>query len=266
MPSHCPSQPQRILLGSAIFYPVCCPRPSSLRPVWPAVAVLRETGSGRSPSTLSIPASTQPRNPTPQPPQPKVFQRNAGNGLLETEELVDVHFSERGRQGRLVVMAMEARQRYAFGADEDTAYVWTPGGGGGGGYEVIGAGGVVVYYETQGSRTGQKTTMHYLTAGDRIDVATGRISFSPDKTICDDGEVPASSASIFSGTNYRRISIAMAKYVRIELRDMLLTSLSVDLPWVALRVCAGMEHAAPFFLGGSQLTAGRRFHARTLLP
>ena len=39
----------------------------------------------------------------------------------------------------------------------------------GGRYEVVGKGGVAVYYETSGSRTGQKTTMHFLTAGDRID-------------------------------------------------------------------------------------------------
>lgn len=137
----------------------------------------------------------------------EVFQRDAGNALIQADELVDVHFSERGRQGRLVVMAMEARQRYAFGVDENTAYVWTPDSG----YEVVGEGGVAVYYATTGSRTGQRTTMHFLTAGDRIDTATGRITFNPDKMVCDGGEAPASSSSIFTGTNYRRISVAMAK-------------------------------------------------------
>ena len=35
-----------------------------------------------------------------------VFHRGNGNFLLESDELVDVYFSERGRQGRLMVLAM----------------------------------------------------------------------------------------------------------------------------------------------------------------
>jgi cyanophycinase-like exopeptidase len=50
-----------------------------------------------------------------------VFQRNRGNMMLDTEELVDTHFSERGRQGRLMMIAMNTNQRWAFGIDEDAA-------------------------------------------------------------------------------------------------------------------------------------------------
>ena len=55
-----------------------------------------------------------------------VFQRNRGNLNLESEELVDTHFSERGRQGRLMMIAMNTGQRWAFGVDEDAAYLWRP--------------------------------------------------------------------------------------------------------------------------------------------
>lgn len=66
-----------------------------------------------------------------------VFDRQAGNGFLTTDELVDVHFSERGRQGRLMVLAMQTGQKWAFGADENTAYLWKPQGLGGE-YEIVG--------------------------------------------------------------------------------------------------------------------------------
>ena len=35
---------------------------------------------------------------------------------------------ERGRQGRLMLMAMHTNQRWAFGVDEDAAYIWRPDG------------------------------------------------------------------------------------------------------------------------------------------
>lgn len=143
-----------------------------------------------------------------------IFLRDSGNGFLTNQELVDVHFSERGRQGRLLVLAMQTGQEWAFGVDEDTAYAWRPSGV----YEVLGAGGVVVYQGADGDGDAHSATMHYLTDGDTISPATGEITFSDDKAACvAPGErrpdPPASSNAIFNsaGMPYKAISIAMAK-------------------------------------------------------
>ena len=143
-----------------------------------------------------------------------VFQRNAGNLMLETEELVDSHFSERGRQGRLMIIAMNTNQRWAFGVDEDTAYVWRPNGG----YEIVGEGmrdgirgGVVVYKDTIGTPAAQSALMHFLTEGDMLDPTTGEITWNPDKMPCSPVSRVVPSDSIFSGVNYRTVSIEVAK-------------------------------------------------------
>jgi cyanophycinase len=137
-----------------------------------------------------------------------VFLRSGGNAFLDTAELVDVHFSERGRQGRLMVMAMETQQQWAFGVDENTAYVWRPSGE----YEVVGENGVVVYQDTEGNTGSQRAFMHFLTAGDRITPSTGQITFAPDKTQCGGtGPAPPGSTAIFSGVNYRTISIGVSQ-------------------------------------------------------
>lgn len=139
-----------------------------------------------------------------------VFQRDSGNNLLGKAQVVDTHFSERGRQGRLLVFATQTKQRWAFGVDEATAYVWRSSGE----YEVTGAYGVVVFQDAEGMEESQSAMMHYLTAGDRINVLTGRIVFSSDKIPCALAAAPAGSNSIFNGdrTNvYKNISIAVAK-------------------------------------------------------
>lgn len=143
-----------------------------------------------------------------------VFQRNAGNRMLKDEELVDSHFSERGRQGRLMMIAMNTQQRWAFGIDEDTAYEWYPDGAA---YKIVGTatrdgirGGVVVYESTRGTSSAQSATMHFLTSGDTITPSTGEVVFNEDKTPCSAGELPEPSDAIFSGVNYRSISLDMA--------------------------------------------------------
>ena len=144
----------------------------------------------------------------------EVFQRNAGNRMLETEELVDSHFSERGRQGRGMMIGMQTNQRFFFGVDEDTSYIWRDTGV----YEVVGEGlrdgirgGVVVFESVTGTPAAQSGMMHFLTMGDTINPATGEIVYAGDKTPCADGEAPEPSNPIFSSVNYRTISLAMSR-------------------------------------------------------
>lgn len=138
-----------------------------------------------------------------------VFQRDSGNNLLGSPHAVDTHFSERGRQGRLVVFAMQTNAEWAFGVDEGTTYLWSPSGD----CEVQGPNGVVIYQGTQGTPQSQTTTMHFLTGGDTININTGEITYNPDKTVCATGGVPSGSNSIFNygASTYRTVSIAAAQ-------------------------------------------------------
>jgi len=143
----------------------------------------------------------------------EVYERDAGNGFLGTAQAVDTHFSERGRQGRLLVFATQTNAEWAFGVDEATAYIWRPSGV----YEVTrGAynGGVVIFQGATGDKESQRARMHFLTLGDQIDIKTGAITYSADKTPCSSNDVPQGSKSVFNGggTNvYKNISIATAK-------------------------------------------------------
>ena len=146
--------------------------------------------------------------------QGAVFQRNAGNRMLETEELVDSHFSERGRQGRLMIIAMNTGVMHAYGVDEDAAYVWRPSGE----IEVICEavrdgikGGVVVYVNTVGTPQAQSANMHFLTEGDRFNPNTGEITYNPDKTPCEEGALPEPITNIFTGVNYRTASLQVSQ-------------------------------------------------------
>jgi cyanophycinase-like exopeptidase len=144
-----------------------------------------------------------------------VFQRNAGNAMVQSEELIDTHFSERGRQGRLMIIAMQTGQRFAFGADEDSAYFWKPDGT----HEAVGESiregikaGVVVYQDVTGNSSSQSGLMHYLTSGDTINTNTGEIFFSADKTPCSETSVPRAVNNIFDrpGFPYRAVSLEMS--------------------------------------------------------
>jgi len=48
-----------------------------------------------------------------------------GTEILRENVLIDVHFSERGRQGRLHVLQYNTKLKWGFGIDEDTSLVTT---------------------------------------------------------------------------------------------------------------------------------------------
>merc|ERR1719203_400260 len=139
-----------------------------------------------------------------------VFQRDSGNNLLGVPQAVDTHFCERGRQGRLMVFAMQTNAEWAFGVDEQTSYLWYPSGE----YEVVGKSGVVIYHGTTGNSQSQRATMHYLTEGDKININTGEITYSADKSPCTQSSAPSGSGSIFNRglpNPHKRVSIATAQ-------------------------------------------------------
>ncbi len=94
--------------------------------------------------------------------------------------LIDTHFGERGRQGRLIRLGARHRQSLAFGVDEDTALVVTGALGARPAMEVVGRRGVSVFdlSRAKWSRRGpwriDNVRSHYLLSGDGFSVADRR--------------------------------------------------------------------------------------------
>jgi len=119
--------------------------------------------------------------------------------------LVDVHFSERGRQGRLFVFGWQTRTKWSFGIDENTGLIEMEDGN----LVVIGQNGVVVYdMENANLLNG---TMHYLTEGDVL-TPSGQILYPPWKSSCSSTQVPRNSTNIF--TQFKLVSLEVARYER----------------------------------------------------
>ncbi|KAL9655095.1 hypothetical protein ABK040_008876 [Willaertia magna] len=104
------------------------------------------------------------------------FDNKGGFGFFPIGVL-DTHFSERGRQGRIIRLASFVNERYAFGIDENTALIqndFTS-------YEVMGTtgGGVFIFDLLKSSTTGtnnknwgiKNVSVTYLTNGDRMSVS-----------------------------------------------------------------------------------------------
>ena len=83
----------------------------------------------------------------------RVAEDAAGGFGFFTEGLVDPHFSERGRQGRLIRLAWNRGIAQAFGVDENTALVVEDAGTSSAAMTVVGAHGVFVFDLTQASST-----------------------------------------------------------------------------------------------------------------
>ena len=106
-------------------------------------------------------------------------RRRGGLGFFR-HGLIDTHFAERGRQGRIIRLAARRGVALAFGVDEDTALVVTDALAANPRMEVVGRGGVSVF-DLTGARISkrgrwrvQNLRSHYLLAGDSFSVKTRR--------------------------------------------------------------------------------------------
>src|SRR5690606_38584535 len=105
----------------------------------------------------------------------------AGGFGFFSHGLLDTHFSERGRQGRIVRLADYTRVRYAYGVDENTGLLVRDNPSlGEVEMEVIGSGGVFVFDLGHAERgTGSSWAIYdvlasYLTSGDRYRPQSGQ--------------------------------------------------------------------------------------------
>ncbi|GAB2910237.1 cyanophycinase [Rheinheimera gaetbuli] len=144
---------------------------------------------------------------------------SAGGLGLFNFGVLDTHFSERGRQGRLVRLLNDTQSRYGFGIDENTALLV--------GFtdsdnapqvnmQVIGANGVFIVDTAEVGRAGEgavanitQVATHYLTRDDRLDIKDGvmRTRFADWKFATNNSLTPLlSSGDLFERDNYRQLA------------------------------------------------------------
>lgn len=153
----------------------------------------------------SCPAGIQERDLT--------YNENGGLGLFPWG-ILDTHFSERARHGRLIKLSNETKTRYAFGIDESTALLvgWTRDEKRIVNFEVMGKSGVYVVDNTKSvydnkSIVGAAT--HYLTNGDKLVLRNNKLNvvFAPWKFSLNNQQRPLlNSGNIMRGTNYKKIA------------------------------------------------------------
>eukprot|EP01080_Neovahlkampfia_damariscottae_P006580 gene6580-10743_t len=129
-----------------------------------------------------------------------------GSKLFSNKDvgLVDSHFSERGRQGRLFVHAFQQKSRFSYGVDEDSAVM-----------ELhktkeklfLGGRGVVVFDHKNMDLKNGRT--HYLTQGDKM-LKDGTVVFASWKKPCSlNARKPDASRRIFSDFKSRSFQVAL---------------------------------------------------------
>jgi cyanophycinase len=115
------------------------------------------------------------------------FDAQGGFGLF-AYGLIDTHFSERGRQGRIVRLASDRSKTMAYGVDENTALVITNAGTTSANMQVIGQKGVFIFDLSAATRgTGTYWSLSnikatYLTDGDSFNPSTKTPSIASFKT------------------------------------------------------------------------------------
>ena len=146
------------------------------------------------------------------------YRSGGGLGLFNFGVL-DTHFSERGRQGRLIRLLNDSQSRFGFGVDEATALLVgfnDDENGPAVKMEVIGASGVYVVDMQGAEQAGEggmtsisKVSTHYLTREDRLEIKDGTLrprfadwKFAPNNTM-----TPLlSSGDLFERDNYKQLA------------------------------------------------------------
>jgi cyanophycinase len=136
------------------------------------------------------------------------YNSNGGLGLFPYGVL-DTHFSERGRQGRLAILLKDTSSKFGFGVDETTALIVSEGSQGSS-FSVIGQGGVFIIEYNLKQQIGNSEFMtHYLTREDTAALLNDEIQvdFAEwKKESAVENQVELISENIFDGSNYRTLA------------------------------------------------------------
>ncbi|TVQ42534.1 MAG: hypothetical protein EA365_14935 [Gloeocapsa sp. DLM2.Bin57] len=141
------------------------------------------------------------------PPISRELYYNPLGGLgLFPYATLDTHFSERGRQGRIIRLAAATNMGLAIGIDENTGLLVTDVGGVNESAKVLGENGVNIFnlsnavVNSEGGYFGiEEVSFSYLTEGDFYNFRSNIASF-PSKTVlaCDPSQTVSPSQDIFS--------------------------------------------------------------------
>jgi cyanophycinase len=146
------------------------------------------------------------------------YSAKGGLGLFPWGVL-DTHFSERGRQGRLIRLLNDTQTRFGFGIDEATALLVAARRTEKGPevkMEVFGAGGVYIVDNEKTLSSGEgaatsitQVTTHYLTREDKLEIKDGnlRTRFADWKFAPNNTQAPMlSSGELFERDNYKQLA------------------------------------------------------------
>lgn len=135
----------------------------AIHELWEAGGVIAGTSAGAS----AMGATMLVRGPSDETPTDDGMEIGSGLGLI-AGALIDQHFAERGRFGRLATSISTRPDLLGIGIDEDTAIVIT-----GTRCRVVGVGGVYVM-DASGSVPEEGLCLHLLTTGGEFDLDSRR--------------------------------------------------------------------------------------------
>jgi cyanophycinase len=172
---------------------------AAIAQAYEAGAVVGGTSAGASVVTTLM-VATGAEGSTP---KERMVQLAAGLGLIDGV-VIDQHFSQRNRYGRLLSIVAHSPSMLGVGVDEDTAMVVTEGRY----VEVVGKGAVTIFdgsrmhtkaYVTKGTSPllASNVVLHVLPAGERFDLAT--------RTLMPDRRHPERDADIATGMRLNRL-------------------------------------------------------------
>jgi len=134
------------------------------------------------------------------------YNSKGGLGLFHWG-IMDTHFSERGRQGRLAQLALDTNTRFAFGVDEATALIVSDINSKEPNFEVAGQSGVFIVDNNLNDKNAVIT--HYITRGDTAKLTVNKLVISAaswKKSMVEQGELPQKLENIFKGKRYQQMT------------------------------------------------------------
>jgi len=134
------------------------------------------------------------------------YNSKGGLGLFHWG-IIDTHFSERGRQGRLAQLALDTKTRFAFGVDEATALLVSNINSEQPSFEVMGQSGVFVVDNNLSKHKTVNT--HYLTRGDIAKLKENELVLHTaiwKNPLAEQTELPLKITNIFKGNRYKQMT------------------------------------------------------------
>lgn len=147
------------------------------------------------------------------------YRSSGGLGLFHWG-ILDTHFSERGRQGRLAKLALDTNTLFAFGVDEATALVVDNINGEQIELSVVGQSGVFIIENSLNTTKKEAVLSHYITRDDKITLSHNTLKFElPSwKTLqSDSAELPSQVPEIFKGKRYQQTTELLCRTNNLEI-------------------------------------------------